>query len=161
MSKTDPKEVEKNGTTYTKIPDNSDSDNDKWSNKAVKQSDSDSTERATKQITKPQKKQRVIISGHKKHHLLRFFRINPNPTPKAIKKLAMQTGVTNQNINVWFKNQRNQKKEQEKMKNVLFHMLMHNYLKSVTPVAARSFQEYLQVSNTFSLICYLTLLLKK
>jgi len=55
----------------------------------VKQSDSDSPEKATKQITKPQKKQRVKISGHKKHHLLKFFTMNPNPTPKDIKKLAM------------------------------------------------------------------------
>jgi len=57
--------------------------------------------------------------------------------------------------------QRNQKKnEQEKMKNVLFHVLLHSYLKNVTPEVARDYKEYLQVSNTFSLIYYLTLLLK-
>ena len=162
MSKTDPKKLGKKGTTYdTKVPDAANSDSDEWSNKAVMQNDSDSTERETKQNTQPLKKQRVIIFGHKKHHLLRFFGSNPNPTPKAIKKLAMQTGVTNQRINLWFRIQRNKKKnEREKMKNVLFHVIMHNYLKSVTPVVAKSFQEYLEVSNTFNLICYLTLLLK-
>lgn len=78
--------------------------------------------------------------------LTEVFRCHPNPSHKRIKKLSVELDMSEENIDGWFKSQSHTDfLETEKVKGMIFHVLVHAYLQKVSPVAASAFLTSLQV----------------
>lgn len=90
--------------------------------------------------------------------LTQVFRRHPNPSPKCINKLSKELDISEDKLNEWFKAQSHKDfLESEKIKSMVFHVLMHAYLQKVNLAAANALFTHLQVQFDYLLYSFVLL----